>query len=113
MGIVGSGWTPTHAELLQDHLARAGLSVSRGARALRVHDRTLRRYCSGKVEIPVDVLLAASRLPPLDRKLEVMRLLDAGRLSPGDKALTKGELLENSKKLRKALDYLLGRVKRL
>jgi len=42
-----------------------------------------------------------------------MRLLDAGRLSPGDKALTKGELLENSKKLRKALDYLLGRVKRL
>jgi plasmid maintenance system antidote protein VapI len=113
MSIISSEPKRTTADILRDHLARAGLSQRSGARALRVDDRTMRRYCSGDLDIPVPVLMAARQLPLLDRNMEVIRRLDSGRLSTGDGRLTKERLLENNKKLRRAIDYLIGRIDRI
>jgi hypothetical protein len=113
MSILSSEPKRTTADILRDHLARAGLSQRSGARALRVDDRTMRRYCSGDLDVPYPVLLAARQLPLLDRSSEVTRMLDSGRLSTGEGRLTKERLLENNKKLRRAIDYLVGRIDRI
>jgi hypothetical protein len=55
-------------------------------------------------------LQAAAQLPLLDRNLEVIRMLDAGRLSTSDAPLTKKRLLEIHEKFRRTIDYLVGRV---
>jgi hypothetical protein len=103
----------TNADILRDDLARAGLSQRSGARALRVDDRTMRRYWSGDLDVPYLVLMAARQLPLPDRKLEVIRMLDSGRLSTSDGPATKARLLENNKKLRRAIDYLVGRANKI
>jgi len=113
MSILSTERKRTTTEILRDHLQRAGLSQRSGARALRVDDRTMRGYCSGDVDVPIPVLLAAGQLPLLDRNSEVIRRLDSGRLSTGDGRLTKERLLENNKKLRRAIDYLVGRIDRI
>ena len=113
MAILSSEPKRTPADILLDHLARAGLTQRSGARALRVDDRTMRRYCSGDLDVPYPVLMAAGELPLLDRNLEVIRMLDLGRLSTSDGPVTKERLLENNKKLRRAIDYLVGRADRI
>jgi hypothetical protein len=47
------------------------------------------------------------------RTIEVIRMLDSGQLSTSDGPLTKARLLENNSKLRKAIEYLVGRVDRI
>jgi hypothetical protein len=113
MSILSSEPKRTTADILRDHLARAGLSQRSGARVLRVDDRTMRRYCSGDLDVPYPVLMAARQLPLLDRYSEVIRMLDSGRLSTGDGPVTKERLFENNKKLRRAIDYLVGRIDRI
>jgi hypothetical protein len=113
MAILSSEPKRTTADILRDDLARAGLSQRSGARALRVDYRTMHRYCLGDLDVPYPVLMAARELPLLDRNLEVIRMLDSGRLSTSDGPVTKERLLENNKKLRRAIDYLVGRVDKI
>lgn len=81
MGITSTEPKRSHAQILTDYLEGAGLSQRDGAKALRIPNATLRRYCTGSLDTPIPVLLAAQRLPLLDRKLHVIRMLDSGKLS--------------------------------
>ncbi len=74
----------TGVEILREHLDRAGLSQRKAAQALHIEDRTMRRYCSGTLEIPYPVLMAAAQLPQLDRAWQVMKMLDSVQLSISD-----------------------------
>jgi hypothetical protein len=69
------------AQILTDNLEGAGLSQRDGAKALRIPYPTMRRYCSGSLVVPVPVLLAAQRLPSVDRNSRVVRMLNSGKLS--------------------------------
>lgn len=113
MGILTTEPKRTTADILRDHLQRAGLSQRAGARVLKLDDRTMRRYCSGDLEVPHLVLFAASRLPLIDRNLQVIRMLDSGQLSTGDGSLTKEQFLKHNRQLFKAIEYLIGRTDQL
>jgi hypothetical protein len=110
MGITSTEPKRSHAQILTDYLDGAGLSQRDGAKALRIPYPTLRRYCSGSLDTPIPVLLAAQRLPLLDRKRQVIRMLDSGKLSTSDGRLTKARLIEINKSLRNAIDFLVGRT---
>jgi hypothetical protein len=110
MGITSTEPKRSHAQILTDYLEGAGLSQRDGAKVLRTPYPTLRRYCSGSLDTPIPVLLAAQRLPLLDRKLQVIRMLDSGKLSTSDGRLTKARLIETNKTLRNVIDFLVGRT---
>jgi transcriptional regulator with XRE-family HTH domain len=49
---------------LRELIARAGLSQRAAASRLGVDERAMRRYCTGRLQVPPYVLLALSALPP-------------------------------------------------
>ena len=102
----------TTAGILRDHLDAAGLSQRAGARALRIDDRTMRRYCSGDLEVPDLVLYAASKLPLIDRNAEVIRMLDSGILSTSDGSLTREQFAKKNRVLFQTIEFLVGRAER-
>ena len=59
-----------HWELVNDVdklralIDRAGLSQRGAAQRLGVDERAMRRYCTGRLQVPPYVLLALSALPP-------------------------------------------------
>ncbi len=110
MGISSTEPKRSQAQILTDYLDGAGLSQRDGAKVLRIPYPTLRRYCSGSQDTPIPVLLAAQRLPLLDRKLQVIRMLDSGKLSIRDGRLTKAQLIEINQTLRNVIDFLVGRT---
>jgi hypothetical protein len=110
MGITSTEPKRSHAQILTDYLEGAGLSQRNGAKALRIPYPPLRRYCSGSLDTPIAVLLAAQQLPLLDRKLQIIRLLESGKLSTSDGQLTKARLIEINKTLRNVIGYLIGRT---
>src|SRR5580658_9787314 len=110
MGTTSTEPKRSHAQILTDHLEGAGLSQRDGAKALRISYPTLRRYCTGSLDTPIPVLLAAQRLPLLNRNLQVIRLLNSGKLSISDGRLTKARLIEINKTLRNVIDFLVGRT---
>ena len=110
MGITSTEPKRSRARILTDYLEGAGHSQRDGAKALRIPYPTLRRYCSGSLDTPIPVLLAAQRLPLVDRKLQVIRMLDSGKLSTSDSRLTKARLIEINKTLRNVIDFLVGRT---
>jgi hypothetical protein len=102
----------TTADILRDHLEAAGLSQRAGARALRIDERTMRRYCSGDLDVPHLVLYAASKLPLIDRNAEVIRMLDSGKLSTGDGSLTREQFAKKNRVLFQTIEFLVGRAER-
>ena len=110
MGITSTEPKRSHAQILTDYLDGAGLSQRDGAKALRIPYPTMRRYCSGSLGVPVPVLLAAQRLPLVDRNLHVIRMLNSGKLSMRNGPMTKARLIQNNKRLRHVIDFLVGRT---
>jgi hypothetical protein len=94
MGITSTEPKRSNAQILTDYLAGARLSQRDGAKALRIPYPILRRYCSGSLDAPIPVLLAAQRLPLVDRNLQVIRMLASRTLSTTDGRLTKAPLIE-------------------
>lgn len=99
----------SYADILRHHLEAAGLSQRAGARALKIDDRTMRRYCSGDLDVPVLVLYAASKLPLIDRNQRVIRMLDSGKLTASDGNLTREQFAKHNKTLFAVIEYLVGR----
>jgi hypothetical protein len=52
----------TDADRIRLELARLGLGQRAAARALRIDERTLRRYCSGQLPVPRVIWLALKGL---------------------------------------------------
>jgi len=112
MAILTSEPKRTTADILRDHFDAAGLSQRAGARALRIDERTMRRYCSGDLEVPHLVLYAASKLPLIDRNAEVIRMLDSGILSTSDGSLTREQFVKRNRVLFQTIEFLVGRAER-
>jgi ribosome-binding protein aMBF1 (putative translation factor) len=55
---------PTDAQRLRDELARLGRSQRGLARELDLDERTVRRYCSGELEVPQIVWMALKAMRP-------------------------------------------------
>jgi hypothetical protein len=98
------------AQILTDYLEGAGLAQRGGAKALRIPYPTMRRYCSASLVIPVPVLLAAQRLPLVNRNSRIIRMVNSGKLSMKDGPITKARLIDNNKRLRHVIDFLVGRT---
>jgi hypothetical protein len=110
MAITSTEPKRSNAQILTDYLEGAGLSQRDGAKALRIPYPTIRRYCSGSLVVPVPVLSAAQRLPLTDRNSRVIRMLNSGKLSVRDGPITKARLIDNNKRLRHVIDFLVGRT---
>jgi hypothetical protein len=100
----------SHADMIRHHLAKAGLSQRGAARELGIDERTMRRYCSGDLLVPPLVILALMQVEQRMRNLQIMALLDEGKLATSDGPLTKEQLIKNNEKLRKAAEFLIGRA---
>jgi len=108
--------TPTplvNATIIRLHLAEAKLSQRSAAGVLRIDERTMRRYCSGDLPVPPYVILALMQVSQMHRNAEVVALLDSGKLSTSEGPLTKEQLMENSERLRRAVDFLVGHASQL
>ena len=108
--------TPTpliDATIIRLHLAEAKLSQRSAAGVLRIDERTMRRYCSGDLPVPPYVILALMQVSQMRRNAEVVALLDSGKISTSGGPLTKEQLTENSKRLRRAVDFLVGHASQL
>jgi hypothetical protein len=102
----------TGADFIRYHIGKLGVSQGEAARTLGIDVRTMRRYCSGDLPVPNFVMMNVPRLAMMERNLQVIRMLDEGTLSTSDGPATRERLLENNEKLRKAIDYLVGRIDR-
>ena len=52
----------TDADRVRELLDQAGVSQRGAARHLRIDERTMRRYCSGEMDVPQVVMMALGHL---------------------------------------------------
>jgi len=66
----------TSAKLVRQQLERAGLSQRAAARELGLDERTMRRYCSGELAVPMVVTMALRWLGYVRKNDRVIDLID-------------------------------------